>query len=89
MTEIERPKIEFPCDYPIKIMGYACDELHSHVHDVMDRHAPGFDREAVTIRDSRNGRFQSITVTITATGEEQLKAIFADMKTCQHVQMVL
>lgn len=89
MSEPEAPKIEFPCEYPIKVMGYACMEFHEHVNHVMNRHAPGFDQEAVVVRDSRNGRFQSITVTITATGEEQLQAIFEDLKLSSHVQMVL
>lgn len=83
------PKIEFPCPYPIKVMGYACAEFHDHVINVMEQHAPGFDRSLVSIRDSSNGKFQSITVTITATGTSQLQAIFASLKTSSHVQMVL
>ena len=89
MSDPEAPKIEFPCEYPIKVMGYACREFHEHVLDVMSRHAPGYDQTAVTVRDSRNGRFQSITVTIIATGEPQLQAIFEDLKVSEHVQMVL
>lgn len=89
MTEPEAPRIEFPCDYPIKVMGEACAAFRDHVHEVMERHAPGFDRATITVRDSRNGRFQAITVTITATGVAQLEAIFADLKLSRHVQMVL
>ena len=89
MSDVQPPRIEFPCDYPIKVMGYACREFHEHVLATMTRHAPGFDQQAVAVRDSRNGRFQSITITITATGEPQLKAIFEDLKRCDHVQMVL
>ncbi len=89
MSDTETPKIDFPCDYPIKVMGYACREFHQHVLSTMEQHAPGFDQEAVTVRDSRNGKFQASTVTITATGEPQLQAIFEDLKLCEHVQMVL
>jgi len=85
----DAPRIVFPCDYPIKVMGYAHDDFQGHVLTVMARHAPGFDQTSVRIRDSRNGRFQSITVTITATGTEQLQAIFEDLKTSELVQMVL
>lgn len=84
------PKIEFPCeDYPIKVMGDAGDEFNAFVLNVMERHAPGFNRDAVTVRDSRNGRYQSVTVFITATGESQLKAIFEDLKTSTMTKMVL
>lgn len=89
MTEQEAPKIEFPCDYPIKVMGEAQVELHEHVLQVMDTHAPGFDRSKITIRDSSKGRWQSITLVITATGKPQLEAIFADLKTSRLVKMVL
>ncbi|MGQ9425073.1 HP0495 family protein [Gilvimarinus sp. F26214L] len=90
MSEPQPPRIEFPChDYPIKVMGDAGAELHDWVITVMERHAPGFDVSKVTIRDSRNGRFQSVTVFITATGEPQLKALFEDLKQLDAVKMVL
>ena len=87
--EPEAPKIEFPCDYPVKIMGNKCEAFRTHVLTVMERHAPGFDVMKVTTRDSRKGTYQSLTVTITATGEDQLQAIFIDLKASSLVQMVL
>ncbi len=89
MTEPEAPRIEFPCDYPIKVMGETCEEFREHVLTVMERHAPGFDQAKVTIRDSRKATYQSVTVTITATGKDQLDAIFVDLKTSSRVRMVL
>jgi len=89
MNEPKAPKIEFPCAYPIKVMGSACGEFHDHVVTVMEQHAPGFDRSQISIRDSSGGKFRAITVTITATGPDQLQAIFSDLKTSTHVQMVL
>ncbi len=89
MTDQEAPKIEFPCDYPIKVLGEAGSELHALVIEVMECHAPGFDQTKVTVRDSRKGNFQAITVTITATGERQLGNIFTDLKVSPLVKMVL
>jgi putative lipoic acid-binding regulatory protein len=89
LTEQEAPKIEFPCDYPIKVMGAAQVELHEHVLQVMDTHAPGFDRSKITVLDSSKGSWQAITLVITATGKPQLEAIFADLKTSNLVKMVL
>lgn len=85
----EAPRIEFPCDYPVKVMGDKCEAFRSHVLTVMERHAPGFDLMKVTARDSRKGTYQSLTVTITATGEDQLRAIFVDLKSSSLVRMVL
>lgn len=90
MSQPEAPKIEFPCEgYPIKIMGYAEPRFREHVLTVIERHAPGFDATRTTVRDSRNGRFQAMTVFITATGTAQLQAIFDDLKGSELVQMVL
>ena len=89
MTEQQAPQIEFPCDYPIKVMGEAHTELHQHVLQVMERHAPGFDHSKITVRDSSKGKWQAITLVITATGKPQLEAIFADLKTSRRVKMVL
>lgn len=86
----EPPKIEFPCpDYPIKVLGDAGDTLYSLVMDVMDEHAPGFDRERTTVRDSGKGRFQSVTVFVTATGIEQLETIHQALKANPVTKVVL
>ena len=84
------PKIEFPCEnYLIKIVGEAGRDYDAAVLEMVELHAPGFDRELVTIRDSSNGRYCSVSVRITATGEPQLKAIFEELKRHPSVRMVL
>ena len=88
-TKDNAPLIEFPCDYPIKVWVQRIQQLHQHVLQVMDTHAPGFDRSKIAIRDSSKGKWQSITVIITATGKPQLEEIFADLKTSPRVKMVL
>ncbi len=86
----EAPKIEFPCaDYPIKVMGDASDEMRALVIEVMDRHAPGFDQSSITVRQSSKGRYQSLTVYITATGVEQLTALHEELKASDLIKIVL
>ncbi|TVZ37820.1 hypothetical protein P886_2165 [Alteromonadaceae bacterium 2753L.S.0a.02] len=90
MGEQQPPKIEFPCpDYVIKCMGLATASYREAVLTVMERHAPGFDITKVSVRDSRNGTFQSVSVFITATGVEQLQAIHEDLKKLPETKMVL
>ena len=89
MSDIERPRIEFPCDYPVKIVGDAAADFRAVVEAVVERHAGGFPRELTTERFSSNGRFVSITVTIVATGPEQLQAMFEELKATGRVHMVL
>jgi putative lipoic acid-binding regulatory protein len=86
----EPPKIEFPCPgYPIKVLGEAGDTLYSLVMAVMDEHAPGFDRSRTTVKDSGKGRFQSVTVYITATGVEQLETIHQALRANPVTKVVL
>ena len=89
MSEQEPPKIEFPCDYPIKVLGRSTNEFRGIILEVFERHAPGFDEEAITVRDSAKGTFTAITVTIVATGKDQLDALHKDLMATGHVQMVI
>ena len=89
MSEDKKPKIEFPCKYPIKVLGEAHPDLNQHVIDVMNRHAPTITESDLSAKNSSKGNWQSITVTIIATGKPQLDAIFADLKTSSRVKMVL
>jgi putative lipoic acid-binding regulatory protein len=85
----EKPQIEFPCAYPIKVMGLHEDGFRDCIFDVIHRHAPGFDQETIVYRESSGGRYISVTITITATGLDQLKALFEDLKATGRVAMVL
>jgi len=82
-------KITFPCDYPIKVVGDAADDFAAVVCQVVATHSPAFDANTVVVVDSRNGRFQSVRLTIQATSEEQLKQLFVDLKATGRVHMVL
>lgn len=90
MSELEPPKIEFPCrNYPIKVMGEASSGFRAFVEGVMSKHDEDFDAGTVQVRPSRNGRYESVNVMITATGIEQLNLIFVDLKANPAVRMVL
>ncbi|TWH64581.1 hypothetical protein LX59_02251 [Azomonas agilis] len=88
--EIQAPKIEFPCPrYPVKVIGDASPDFAEVVVEIIQRHAPDFDSSSLSVRDSRNGRFLSVQLLITATGVEQLQAIHLDLRATGRVHMVL
>lgn len=89
MTQQDPPKIEFPCEYPIKVLGRERDDFRPTVIAVFERHAPGFDARAIVARASGKGTFTSLTITITATGPEQLEALHQDLIATGLVQMVI
>lgn len=89
MEQQDPPKIEFPCDYPIKVLGRSSEALESIIYEVVERHAPGFDQQTITVNASSKGTFTSLTITITATGPDQLEALHQDLLATGHVKMVL
>ena len=89
MTPQEPPKIEFPCEYPIKVLGRRSEDFRSLIVTVFERHAPGFDQETIVVKGSSKGTFTSLTITITATGPEQLRALHQDLMAPGQVQMVI
>lgn len=83
------PKIEFPCEYPIKVLGHHTYDFRAVVIEVMTKHTGVVDESQVTERASGKGTFVSITITVIATGKDQLQAIFEDLKATGRVKMVL
>jgi uncharacterized protein len=86
---VDVPQIEFPCDYPIKVIGVAEAALRSSVTAIVTRHCPDFDQSKMEVIESRNGKYVSLRFLITAKGKEHIQQLFLDLETIQNVQMVL
>ena len=83
--EDQESPLKFPCEFPIKAMGRATPELEIAVLEIMRRHVPDLGEGAVKSRQSRNGNYLSITVTIQAKSREQLDAIYMELTSCEHI----
>ncbi len=81
--------IEFPCEYPIKVMGKNVAEFSEVILDIIRRHAPDLRNENISFRTSRNNNYLAVNVIIYATGPQQLQALFDDLKATGLVSMVL
>ena len=89
VNQPQAPKIEVPRQYPIKVIGTAADDFAEVICEVVEKHAPGVDTTTIDIKDSKNGRFLSLRLVITATGQDQLEALHRDLKATGRVHMVL
>ncbi|HKI74941.1 MAG TPA: DUF493 domain-containing protein [Pseudomonadales bacterium] len=85
----DKPQIEFPCDYPIKVIVEHEEGLLEEVLDIARRHDPGIALDKVKQRASRHGKYYSFTILLWCTGEPQLKRLFEDLKRHESVRMVL
>ena len=81
--------MEFPCSFPIKLMGRETDEFRRTVRDLVEKHTGPLDDEAIQSSLSRNGRFVSVTITIVARSREQLDSIYQDATAHDDVIMAL
>ena len=81
--------LEFPTDFPIKIMGRRDDGFAQSIVEVVLEHAPDFDASTLEMRSSRDGNYISLTATIRAVSREQLDALYRALTSHPMVKIVL
>lgn len=87
----ERPVelLQFPTDFPIKIMGRRVDGFVAEIAGVVRRHAPDFDVATIEMRSSSKGNYLGLTATIRATSRDQLDALYRELTAHPLVKIVL
>jgi putative lipoic acid-binding regulatory protein len=79
--------IEYPTEFPIKIMGLTRAGFAQAVVELVRRHAADFDGATVEMKPSKHGKYLSITCTINATSREQLDNLYREL--CDHPMVVM
>ena len=85
----EESLLQFPCDFPIKVMGRRQDGFAQAVLEVVLRHAPDFNAAAMEMRPSANGNYMSLTCTVRALSRKQLDALYRELTAHPLVKVVL
>lgn len=87
---MDRPTlIDFPCNFPLKIMGARVDDFAQTIAGVVIKHAPEFDAAMMTMRPSRAGNYLALTCTVRATSQTQLDALYLELSAHPMVKVVL
>lgn len=81
--------IEYPSQFPIKVMGANVDGFVTAVTHVARQFDPNFDASTVQLRDSSSGNYLGVTITINATSREQLDELYRTLSTHPMVKVVL
>jgi putative lipoic acid-binding regulatory protein len=81
--------LQFPTDYPIKVVGRPSPEFRAHIHAIVLRHVPNVETDRISERLSENGNFVSISYMIRAESREQVVALAKDLTSAEGVLMVL
>jgi putative lipoic acid-binding regulatory protein len=81
--------LQFPTDYPIKVVGRTSHTLRARIDAIFSAHVPDLDPARISERLSGNGNFQSISYTIRAISAAQVSALATDLKACPDVLIVI
>ncbi len=87
--ENEHSAIEFPCDFPIKVMGKADTDFDLLIVTIVRKYVPAVFEGAVKSRLSRNRNYVSVTITVEAQSQEQLDNIYQELTAHERVIMAL
>lgn len=85
----EETLIEFPCDFPIKVMGATQEHFSAAMVDIIRAQVPSFDASQVDMRASSGGRYISLTCTVHVTSKQQLDDIYRALTAHPDVKFVL
>lgn len=81
--------IEYPCAFPIKVMGARVDGFLAAMVTVAQQFDPGFDESRTELRESSGGKYLSATLTVTATSRAQLDDLYRALSSHPLVKVVL
>ncbi|HEY1181282.1 MAG TPA: DUF493 family protein [Rhodocyclaceae bacterium] len=81
--------LEFPCDFPLKIMGNNHPDMTTTISAVVITHAPDFDEATIEVRESSKGNYLSLTCTVRATSQQQLDDLYRALTSHPMVKVVL
>lgn len=89
MTEQKESLIEYPSDFPIKVVGTMHDAFAQTIVEVVTVHDPDFHAGKVEMRPSSAGNYLSLTLTVRATSREQLDDLYRALSSHPMVKFVL
>jgi uncharacterized protein len=74
--DITETLIEFPCDFPIKVMGETHADFTSEIIKTIQSQLPSFDASKIEMRGSSGGKYISLTCTVYVISKPQLDDIY-------------
>jgi putative lipoic acid-binding regulatory protein len=85
----EQSLVEYPCHFPIKVMGANADGYLAAMTRVARAFDPGFDPATIEQRPSKAGNYLGLTLSVYVTSREQLDELYRTLSTHPMVKVVL
>lgn len=81
--------IEFPCSFPLKVMGRKDPGFQELLVSLVEPHTGPLDADSIRTRESRDGNFIAVTLTVRVASQAQLDGIYGVLSAHDQVLMVL
>ena len=81
--------LEFPCVFPLKVIGRNVVEFEGEVLTIIQKHVPEAQRENVTRRSSAGNKYLALTVTFVADNQMQLDELYLELNRHELVLVTL
>ncbi|HVN24552.1 MAG TPA: DUF493 domain-containing protein [Syntrophorhabdales bacterium] len=81
--------LQFPCSYPLKVVGRNVNAFHASVSAIIEKHVAEGENVTYTTRVSSHDTYMSITATFIATNQQQLTAIYEELSRNELVLITL
>jgi putative lipoic acid-binding regulatory protein len=81
--------LKFPCKFPIKIFGLTENHIESLALSIINKHVSNLSEGSIRTRNSKEGKYTAVTITVYAQNQQQLDMIYQDLSQEDAIIMVL
>ena len=88
-NQLPETLIEFPCHFPIKVMGEVHDAFTATVIEIIKQKTEKFDPSTIEMKGSSEGRYISLTCYVYVTSKPELDDIYRSLSSHPMIKVVL
>lgn len=89
MTEENTPLIEYPIDFPLKVIGADKPDFEAFVVEIVRRHVPELLVENITSQLSSGNKYRSVNFFFIAQSRAQVDALYEELGSHKRVLYIL
>lgn len=89
LTKAPIDLLQFPCPYPLKVLGKNTDEFFAVVSSIIEKHLTEGAHATYSARASSGEKYLSVTATFDAQNQVQLTAVYEELSAHELVLMTL
>ena len=89
MVDNKTPEVEYPVEFPLKVIGVDENDFEPFVVEIVRRHVPDLLEENIVSRLSNNNHYRSVSFHFIAKSREQVDALYAELSSHKRVLMIL